>query len=66
MIKSGKAEMSKNNQFIRYLNPRDSFGENSLSTTTKRNATVQAITEVECLVLTKERVRSVLGNDVKK
>ncbi|CAD8190744.1 unnamed protein product [Paramecium pentaurelia] len=66
VIKSGQAAVYKGTKFIRYLQPRDCFGENSLQMTTKRNATVQAISEVQCLVLTREKVKQILGNDVKK
>jgi cGMP-dependent protein kinase len=64
IIKSGNVEISKKHSVVRHIGRLDYFGERSLLFKTSRSATVKALNEVECWVLTNKQFSSVIDEQM--
>ena len=66
ILKSGKADILINNEYIRTLNENEYFGERTLFFKEPRSATVVAKTNLEVIVLEKDDFKLVLENNLKE
>ncbi|KAM3127123.1 hypothetical protein pb186bvf_020766 [Paramecium bursaria] len=65
IILSGQASVFKGQRLQKLLTVKDSFGQQSLIFHQKRKSSVRAVTEVKCLILKRDKIKTVLGQDVK-
>lgn len=66
ILKTGKADILINNEYIRTLNENEYFGERTLFFKEPRSATVVAKTNLEVIALEKEDFKLVLENNLKE
>ena len=65
IIRKGKVKVSFNNRKIAELHDGDFFGEMSLLTGKKRNATIKALEDSEFIIITKDSFSNILMKDIK-
>ena len=66
IIKSGNLEILKRHSVVRQIGRLDYFGERSLLFKTNRSATVNALSDVECWVLTNKQFCSVIDEEMQR
>lgn len=66
IVKSGSVEVKKSGVFIRNISKNNYFGERSLLFNKNRSATVRAIGDVECWVLTTSQFNSIFDQGMKQ
>ena len=66
IIKSGIVEVKKAGAFVRNISKNDYFGERSLIFNKNRSATVRALGDVECWVLTRSQFTTIFDENMKQ